>query len=249
MNSDEHAHTVQERIMEKIQDQELTMHSRIFFVVRIVAIILLALIVLIISIFLVSLLFFTLRVNGHEPLLELGSRGVWLFIRLFPWWLLLIDIVLIAVLERVVRTFKFGYRSPVLYLFVALIVLACGIGIALDRGTRVNDMLLHRADQGYLPQPLNSLYQGARRMPPHDGAYRGTVLRLLERSFALSDPDRSEDELLVLLPDTHSTPPLSVGEAVFVIGDEKDGVIRAIDVHPIDPDGIPPAPRSISVHP
>ncbi|MDB5189987.1 MAG: hypothetical protein JWN49_313 [Parcubacteria group bacterium] len=240
MNSDEHTPTVQERIMAKIQDHELTMHSRLFFVVRVVATALLAFMVLLISIFLVNFLFFTLRVNGHEPLLALGSRGAWLFVQLFPWWLLVLDIVCIVVLENVLRTFKFGYRSPVLYLFLVLVVVASAIGIGLDRGTDVNDRILRHADRGDLPGPLNSLYQEARRAPPQGGAYRGIVHHVMDHSFTLVDPDRIESEFLVELPENHPTPPLSEGEAVFVLGDEKDGVIHAVDVHPIDPDGIPP---------
>jgi hypothetical protein len=74
------------------------------------------------------------------------------------------------------------------------------------------------------------------------GAFRGTVQDLQEDSFTLADPDRTENGLLVILPENHPTPPLHNDEAVFVIGDEKDGVIHAFDVHPIDPNGIPPHP-------
>ncbi len=232
--------------MAKIEHNELHMRSRSFFIFKIAGVILLSLAVCIITILIGNLVFFTLRLNGHEALLGLGSHGLTLFITVFPWWLVVLDFIFIFLLECLLRQFRFGYRSPALYIFLMLILIAALGGAGIDRGTSLNDGLLHRADQGRLPAPIGALYQGSRHAPPPgSGVYRGFVVSIATSTISISDFDRQGTPRTVLIPEqgpaAHAV--FAIGEAVLVVGRNDNGTIRAIDIHPIDPDGIPPQKR------
>jgi hypothetical protein len=157
---------LQERLLSKIRSGELTMRPRAYFVLKVAALVVVALCALVASVFICNFIFFTLRLNGQESLLA-RPGGLLLFLRFFPWELLLLDILCILVLERLLKHFSFGWRSPVLYLALALLALVVSAGFALDRGTRFNDEFLNRADHDVLPPPFGELYEYAHRpLPP-----------------------------------------------------------------------------------
>lgn len=250
MNSDPQHPSVRDRILAKIEHDNVRMHTRAYFAVRIAGALLLAALILLVTVFIGNFVFFILRLNGHGELLSLGSRGWLLFLRVFPWWLLAIDIVLAALLAWVVRYFQFGYRKPILALFIVLVAAALAGGFLLDEGTPLNDRLLRDADRGALPHPFDAVYKGARRAPPPGSAYRGTVITVQQGSFLLADPDFDDLQTVLLPPpQNHPAPPLSAGEAVLVIGSDENGVIHAIDVHPIDAAGLPPRDDEVNEGP
>jgi hypothetical protein len=236
---------MRENLFAKIDANDVRMHSRTFFMVKIAGIIVLALAVLAITVLIGNLLFFTLRLNGQDSLLSNGAHGFALFLQVFPWPLLILDAVLIFFLERLLRQFKFGYRSPMLYIVLVLIMVAALGGVLIDRSTPLNDDLLHQADQGHLPPPFGALYQGSRHAPPAgSGLYRGVITALTATSTTLADPDH-DSFLVVILPTQGpaANMKLVIGETVVVIGNpiqEKIGVVQAIDIHQIDPNDIPP---------
>ena len=244
MNSDKPTKdSLRDGILAKINSNQVRMRSRAFFVLRIIGIVVLAVAVLALSIAIANFISFMVRVNGQGPLLDLGWQGIWIFIQVFPWPVLIVDLICIFLLERLLRMFRFGYRSPALYLFISILFVAGVGGILLDRGTPLNNDLLHQADQGRLLPPLGALYQGSRRPPPpNSDAYRGTLMSFTPPTAMLNDPDVSTSSLEVLLPnqgpDAHQI--FSVGDAVVVIGGEQGGIIHAIDIYPLDPDDLPP---------
>jgi hypothetical protein len=133
--------SMRERILEKIDTRELSMRPKIYFTLKVAALVLITLAVLVISIFIFNFILFSSRINGHESLLGFGPRGILTFLEFFPWWLLGIDIALIILLEWLLRQFRFGYKSPVLYLLLTLLVVTASTAFLIDRGTAFNDQL------------------------------------------------------------------------------------------------------------
>lgn len=157
---------LQEKILRKIRQGEVVMRPRIYFTLRAAALAAVALAVLILSVFICNFIFFTLRLNGHESLLA-RPGGLLLFLRFFPWELLVLDAAFIILLEWMLKQFKFAYQKPTVYLAFSLLVVVLSAGFALDRGTRFNDAFLDRADHGGLPYPFGDVYQHAHRpLPP-----------------------------------------------------------------------------------
>jgi len=232
----EHTHSAKENVLAKIREKRLTMRPKILFGLEAVLAGFVALVILAVSVAIVNYILFAMRVNGHEALLGFGPRGLHTFLFVFPWPLLVIDGVLIFFLEVLLRRFKFGYRSPMLYLLFALLVIAIGTGTALDRGTSMNDALLHQAEHGGLPPPFGELYEHVRAPAPHErGIYRGTITAIGTTTLTLAhddlDKDSDETGYTVMLPPGFDTGTLTVGERVYVAGEMHDTHIRAFGVH------------------
>ncbi len=79
-------------------------------------------------------------------------------------------------LQWMLRWFRFGYKTPVLYVVAALLALTVVSGLALDRATGLNDRFLGQADEHRLPPPFGDFYGGARRMPPPGNGFCRCVI-------------------------------------------------------------------------
>lgn len=242
----EHTKGGKESVLAKIRERQITMRSKFSFTFETFLAAFVALIILLISIALANFILFGLRINGHDALLGFGARGLTAFLVIFPWPLLILDILLIVFLERLLRRFKFGYRSPVLYLLLGLLVIASGISFAIDRATPVNNVLFTRARTGGLPAPIGEFYINARVPAPHDrGIYRGTVTEVGTSTFEMShddlDADTDDAHYIVILPPRFPVIDLSVGERVYVAGDLEGGEIRAFGIRKlVGPGETPP---------
>jgi len=237
-----------ESILAKIREKRVTMRPKIHFTLEAFLTGFVALVILAVSIALVNFILFSLRINGHEALLGFGPRGINKFLFVFPWPLLVLDVLLIIFLETQLRRFKFGYRSPVLYLLLALLAIAIGSGLALDRATSVNDLMLHQAEHGGLPPPLGELYEHIRTPAPHErGIYRGTITAIGTSTLSLQhddlDADKDEAGYTVILPPGFDSSTLAVGERIYVAGEMHGSLIQAFGVHqfPHGPEIIPSA--------
>lgn len=227
--------TLRDKIMGQIKTEHISMRPRLYFTLQLAAIAAVSVLVLLLSVFIFNFLLFSIRINSHEAFLSFGPRGIVAFLMFFPWGLLIFDAALIFLLEWLLRTFKFGYRFPLLYVLATLLAITVVTGFALDRGTGFNDRLIDREEGGrHLLPPFNMLYGQARR-PPHDGICRCTILQINEGSLVVKDNHRGATTTLqVLLPANDpraTTTDLRVGDVVMVAGDREGDVIRAFGVH------------------
>ena len=149
---------IKENILEKIRAGKLRMRPRWHFMLRVAATVLVALAVLVISVLIFNALIFTVRVHRHFELLGQGPGGYGLFLLRFPWWLLIVDIGLVLLLEWMLRAFRFAYRIPTLYLLAALAVLTIVMGGIVEERTPFNQHLRDRARRHHLPPPINDFY-------------------------------------------------------------------------------------------
>lgn len=225
-------------VLAKIREKRIGMRPKLFFTLEALLVGLVALMILAVSIALVNFILFGLRVNGHEALLGFGLRGVAAFFVLFPWPLLVLDVLLVIFLERLVHRFAFGYRSPILYSLAGILAVALMAGVLLDRATPLNDDLLRQADHGGLPPPFGELYEHTRTPTPHaQGIYRGTVTDIGTSTLRMKYDDRDNDTddaaYTVTLPPGFTPSAFTTGERLYVAGDMVDGVIHAFGIHPL----------------
>jgi hypothetical protein len=226
---------MKEIIMKRIESGRVTMRSRLYFGLRLGAVVSISVLVLLVSVALSTFILFSIRISGHEALLHFGSRGVFTFFHVFPWPLLVIDLLLVALLEMLLRKFRFGYRSPILYLLLGLVALSISLGFFVDRGTPVNDLLFIRSRHHALPAPFGVFYE---RVPIHhvlsDGICRCTITSI--RGNMMYAEDRTlgtTTNFTIFVPPDNpdaTTTGLGVGDTVFVIGDVEGGTLRAVGI-------------------
>ncbi|MBU6388468.1 hypothetical protein KGQ72_01150 [Patescibacteria group bacterium] len=223
---------IQKSVLEKIHAGAVTMHSRVFFVLRTVLAGVVALLILAGALFALSFLFFHINQSGARFLLGFGNRGLMTFIALFPWASLLLALVLLVALELVVRHFTPVYRFSLIRIFLWL----AGIGIvgsALIGLTPLHASLLSAADNNQLPL-LGPIYTQVHRSHHAQGVYRGYVTSVAESTFVMShnDTDRDSDEgtWTVQPPQGFNLATLSVGEKMYVAGRLQNGIVHAYGV-------------------
>ncbi len=226
---------IKDAVLNKIRTGDLVMRSRLYFAARVALLTIVAIAVLVISILIFNFISFSVRISGHESLLGFGSRGLLTFFALFPWWLLLVDVALIIALENLLRQFKFGYKSPVLYLLGIILVLTIGVGTLLDRVTPFNDQMLDRAEHHGLPGPLGEFYESAHRgHVPDDGVCRCIITAINGETITAYDSVTGTSTVFTIeVPSDDpqaTTSMLSVGDIVFIAGDKDGSVIRAFGI-------------------
>lgn len=158
--------SLKEEILADIREHKVSIKPKWRFGLRLTGILALSALILFLSVFLFNFMFFSIRVSHHHWLLSLGMAGIWAFLINFPWPFLFADIILIILLELLLRNFRFGYRSPTLYLFLAILALAISAGILIDATSDINERLYDRAEKHELFEPLQPFYEHARRPFP-----------------------------------------------------------------------------------
>lgn len=230
--------SMKEQILKRINANTLHMRPKLYFTAQVIALVALTFAILVISVFICNFILFSIRINSHDVLLGFGPRGFEAFIILFPWPLLVLDGGLIILLQRLLRKFRFGYKSPVLLLFAGLIVLTGAIGLILDRDTPLNDVLLRGSDEHRLPMPIGDMYGRARHLLPDAGFCKCLITAIDGNTLSVVD-SRSTTTLRVILPmdDGHATTSgLSVGDTILVAGDRDGAIIEAFGVRKVSPD-------------
>lgn len=235
MNDQNMNHVTEGTILERIRSGKLTMRSKSSFVAAVLFTLVLSGLVLLLSIWLASFISFDLRITGHESLLGFGTRGLALFLSIFPWEFALLDLALIALLVWILQRFKFVYRMPILATLLALIIFGAAGGLLFDRETRFHDDRFGEAEAGELPPPIRDLYENVLPKAPEDkGVYRGFVTSISPDSFFMTydDHDRDGDDgtWAIMVPPRFDTGTLKIGDHVYVAGDRDGKVVEAYGV-------------------
>jgi hypothetical protein len=235
MNNMNEYNKIKAEVLSEIKTGKINMRPRFYFGLKLVALILVAFVVLLISSFLVSFIIFSIIESGRMFVLGFGFRGVCIFFVLFPWLLLLIEILLIVLLEWLIKQFKFGYLMSLTTL--SLIILCLSIAISIIIGsTPIHPALLRRAEQKSLPV-FGNFYRGIHRPPPQNGFIRGTISAIGTSSFTMiqtmdADCGSTTAQITsVILPTPQAIAGLLVGDTVLVVGQQfQDHLIRAFGI-------------------
>lgn len=239
---------IEERVLATIESGRVHMRPRAFFTLKLIAIAAVGALVLLLSIALVNFMLFSIRISGHDMLLGFGPRGFWAFFLHFPWPLLMFDIAAIALLSHLFRQFRFGYRTPVVYVLLGLAFASAAAGLLLDRGTPFNDTLYKQAGENRLPSPLGGFYASMRHeWSERDGLCRCTVVAMSGDTLIVADTRNASSTYTILLPPNSAfatTSGLLVGDTVMVAGDvDENGVIHAFGLRFARPGSDGPYPR------
>ena len=237
MNND--PNYIAQKVLEKVRTGDVHMHTKAYFIFRMALTALLAILTLAVSVWVVSFIFFSIHESGELFLLGFGSRGALVFLSLFPWLSLIVDLGLLLLLEWLLQGFKFGYRISLFSIFLGILFFSIVLGIAFNF-LPVHSMLLDRADNDQLPI-LGEMYESIRDSHQDQGVFRGTVVSLQGSQFVIAHTDLDHDSddgtrTVSMQPGTVLTTPLRIGERVYVLGNLVDGVIQARGIEELSPD-------------
>ncbi|MCE9541881.1 hypothetical protein K8R03_04995 [Candidatus Kaiserbacteria bacterium] len=238
---------IKDTILSQIREGKLHMHSPAYFALRVALLALIVFLALVVSVLIFNFIFFTIRISEEGQLLGFGVRGFLIFLEMFPWTLLAIDIVLVLAAERMLRYFRFGYRNPVVVLIGGLLVLTVLSGLVIDRATPFNDRMLQHARERNLG-PLNGLYEGAHRPGPLGGGLcRCVITEVGTSSVVAYDEDASSTPITIILPPGFATSSVfKVGDIIYVAGDRDGDSIDAFGVRRRPPQHEPRGGASVT---
>lgn len=226
-------------ILNKIESNEIKIETKLHFTLKAILLILVILSILAISIFIFNFILFNVRISNQESLLAFGPRGILAYLRFFPWPMFILDLILIVVLQWIIRSFKFGYKTPTLYMIFGIMILVLLFGSLIDRGTDLNDRILRRADQERLMKPFGRFYGSAHKMPPLESGICKCIVTSIENNIlTVKDTNGEGKEFKVLLPmnDLRATSTaIQVGDTVLIAGDKEGDIIRAFGLKNLSP--------------
>jgi len=227
---------IKKGILEKIRNGEVRMHSRAYFAGKVALLALLAILVVATSAFLASFIYFDFSVTHRMSLLNFGGRGIEAFFAVFPWTILAIDIVLVALFALLLRRWSFAYRRPIAYLLLGVLAAVAGVGALLSR-TPIHVVMLDQEMHGGVPV-VGMIYDRVQRSSPEHGVFRAVVTLVGTSTFSVEhldgDDDWDDGNCIVI---TEGEDPiektLRPGDLVIVAGDYTEGQIRAYGVEKI----------------
>ena len=221
--------SIRDLILEKINSREVLMRSKKSFVIKTVILCIVAILILLMSAVMFNFIFFTIRLNKHGYLLSFGSQGFWLFLKIFPWGLFVLDIASVIFLEWLLQKLRFGYRIPGLFLLLGLLTVSSALGFAADRATPLNDRLLHEADMQHLLSPLNAVYTSFQESPPQVTGVCNCVVTAIRGTTvsAYQVDDTNHIVTIVVPPADPDLISVLVGDSIFVAGNFHDGKLYA----------------------
>ena len=225
-------HNIQEQVLEKIRSGAISKRPRVYFIMQLLLIVALSIITLFFSVFVISFIVFSIHESGEQFLLGFGKQGMFTLLKLFPWSMLLLVVVLLVLFESLVRHFTFGYRVPLLRIFAYVAGGALCGGLLLTL-TPLHTFLLNRADHDTLPL-LGELYEQVHDSHKTQGVFRGSVISLAASLFVIAhndmDQDADDGTWIIIPPITFDMDTISLGDKVYVAGIGSQGIVHAYGV-------------------
>jgi hypothetical protein len=219
---------IKDKVLHSIESGKLTMRPRWYFVLMSALYaaggVLLGLALLYVSSFIV----FAMNRSGLWFAPGFGPRAFAPFLLSLPWIMIAVAVLFIVLLEVVVRKYSFGFRTPLLYSALAIILIAVVGGFFIAQ------------------TPLHERYSGRlyRTAGPKPENIRPCVIEAVtDIGFVCINPD-GERIAVAVSPDTRlpQGEVLVRGAAVVVFGRGEQGLIQARGVRVVNRRDVPRIP-------
>ncbi len=220
-------------VLQKIQAEDVTMHSRYYFLLRSAMWIIAAIFLFGLTLYITSMIGFIFIGNGMGALAGFGMAGVFIMLRSLPWLLILIALGLVFLLEYLGAQFSFIYKKPLVYSLLGVSVLMVVGGTLLAQTS-----MHHRAfalGEEYKVPGAGRIYQ--EYVLRRDGeVYIGTISTITDSAVNLMLRN-GESKLLGLTEDTKRSPRRALEQGMMVmvmVGSDDDGTEKALGIRPLE---------------
>lgn len=233
-DNNSHTPSIKERVLEKIKDGKVAMHSHAYFSSKHIFQVTVLVMVLASLMLLMSFLIFVFRTGGQIFFPWFGVRGVQAFVSSVPWLLIVLVLVGLYGAELLLRKYRFAYRTPMLFILGVLGIVSILGGFLLSQ-TSLHDNLLLRARDHRLPFG-EGLYRNYGLGEGFKHATLGTITSLSVDGCGLVD--FKGEQIYVRFTDAISdfvVAHLYIGDRVVVLGDRKGSSIEAFGIKKLSP--------------
>jgi len=221
-----------ENVLNKITNGDVRMRPRMYFVLQVLAIAALSVVIFVLTSFILSFIFYSIVEGGEHNLLSFGLQGIWLFILIFPWPLLILDIVGLVALRFLLQRFKAVYQASFLTATAVLVTLSIVLA-GIVNAAHIHTYLEGHAERDELPF-FNGVYKDIRMTDEFRGEFRGTITSITGRVLKIEnndhDHDRDDGEFTVTVKDYIDISTLTVGDEVYIAGEYEDSGIEAYGI-------------------
>jgi len=225
--------TPAQKIIEAIDKGKVAMKPRWHFVARSILFGVGLTLAIITTIYIASFAMFVLKQTGIWFIPSFGGFGWYILLGRLPWTLIVVSIIFMGVVELFVKKYTLGYRYPLLYSALGVIVIAL-IGSSIIDQTKIHSKIFSFAKDGNMPIAGGLYKEYGMKRPPD--IQIGTIIEITDYGFVLEDP---RAEVMQISTSSKTRFPLGydfvIGDRVVVFG-EKDQTskVNALGVKKID---------------
>jgi len=244
MNDENNKKNISEAVLSKIKSGEIKMRPKMFFVLKLVLLILGAVTVILSALFISSFIFFTLKISGISLLPGFGFPGLKILFFSLPWLLIFGLIALIVTSELFIKHFHFIYKKPILYSVLAVIIIVFLGGFFINNiGFHANIFKQTRGGRFPLAEPFYREYG----MPKSNEMHYGVVIQIEKNGFKIKNP--RQEELLVSVSQKTRMPKSEIkkDEIVIILGKRIGNIVHADNIRKANLDSdvfpMPPPPN------
>jgi hypothetical protein len=239
----EENNSIKDNIIKSIEGGQVTMKPKWHFVLRTILLLLGLVLAALVLLYTISFIIFVLHQTGAWFVPGFGIHGLTEFLMSFPWLIVLVAALFIAILELLVRQYAFGYRKPLLYTTIGVIFLTVGGGFVVA-GTSFHRGLFDQANQDHLPV-AGGFYKMYGR-PHRDNVAIGAITQIIDDDGYMIEDRR--DQLFQIIFDTSTDFPdgrdFKIGDSIVIFGNHNtDNSIQALGIRKIEDTEPPPPPH------
>ncbi len=228
MDNNQEKKSIKDAVLEGIKHGDIKKIPKVFFTAKNALFLIAIIIAFGFSLFLISFIFFTLQMSELWYLPMFGFKGVELLLGNFPWFLILVVVLFVVLLEYFVSRFRFAYRQPLLYSSIFIIITVVVVSIFV-RQTPLYQVIYSQTEQGKfkLMKPFYDQYA----KPTSVDFHPGTVVDVNQDGFTLEQRDKGVIQVEVSqktqIPRDFKIYP---GGRLLIIGKVINGVIEAENI-------------------
>lgn len=220
-----------EKILEKIKKGEVKMKPKIYFVLKTILFAGIFGLFLIFSFFFLSFIHFHLISSGIWYLPKFGIEGFFVFLKSLPWFLMILAIFLILILEILSRKFSFSFKRPILISLLTIIFIVF-LGSFLFTKSNIHPRLLLESKEGKIPPPISPIYLKY-GMPKFKEFHRGIIEKVSTSSVFIRKPDGEALEVNFEKPLPYFGK-FKEGEGLMIFGKRENGKIKKFKIKKIN---------------
>jgi magnesium-transporting ATPase (P-type) len=242
--------SLEKSVLAKIKTEDIKMRPRSYFILRGILLAMSIVIIFLVALYILSFILFIFKESDLWYMPGLGPRGLGIFLKNFPWLLIIVIVIFILALETLVKRYSFAYRQPLLYSVLAIIALIIFMGIII-RQTSFHNRIWSGTEKGHfnLAQPFYKNFGPQ----PMEGVYPGVVLEITPAGFIIETPTKTvikvSTSTLTLFPENKM---IKIGDRIIIMGDIENEILKAEGIrqrgHRDTRHGLLPPPPPIFSH-